>query len=267
MSIAGDAPRQVFGDAVRIKQVILNLVNNAIKFTSTGGIVFALARAPGGATQFTISDSGSGIAPADRARLFQRFEQADGPQRQSGSGLGLAICRELTTRMGGEILLESAPGKGSTFRVIVPLQEALAEAAAEKAPGAGSQVARRILLVEDDVTVAAVIVGLLRASGHHPRHVDNALAALGELALAEYDVALIDLELPGLDGLALARMIRAREAGEMRLPMIGISARSLGDEETLCRQAGMDAFMRKPVSVADLESAVRRMTDEPALRA
>jgi CheY-like chemotaxis protein len=115
-----------------------------------------------------------------------------------------------------------------------------------------------VLLVEDDATVAVVIAGLLRTVGHEVRHAENALAALRDLASAIYDVVLIDLELPGLDGLALARMIRAREGGSERMRLIGISARSTGDEETLSLAAGMDAFVRKPVTGAILENCLRK---------
>src|SRR3954454_7894209 len=142
-----------------------------------------------------------------RTRLFQRFEQADGPQRRVGSGLGLAICRELVTRMGGRIDVESEVGIGSTFRVALPLA-ASAPKAIESAPATVSKHVRA-LLVEDDATVAAVIAGLLRASGHEVTHVANGLAALSETATSRFDVALIDLDLPGVDGLALARMLRA----------------------------------------------------------
>ena len=113
--VADDAPRRVRGDGVRIKQILLNLVNNAIKFTERGGVVVALEPGAGNAVRFSVSDTGPGIAEATRARLFQRFEQADGPQRHSGSGLGVAICRELVARMDGEIALDTTPGQGSTF--------------------------------------------------------------------------------------------------------------------------------------------------------
>jgi CheY-like chemotaxis protein len=118
--------------------------------------------------------------------------------------------------------------------------------------------ARRILLVEDDATVAEVIAGLLAAQGHAVARVDQALAALAEFDAAPFDLALIDLDLPGVDGLALARMLRARETrcGRARMPLIGISARSVGDEAALCRDAGMDAFLRKPLAGAALADAI-----------
>jgi signal transduction histidine kinase/ligand-binding sensor domain-containing protein/CheY-like chemotaxis protein len=254
-TIAPAAPRWVLGDALRIKQVLLNLANNAIKFTERGSVELTLARNASGATQFCLSDTGPGIAAAERERLFQRFEQADGPQRRSGSGLGLAICRELVARMGGSIELDSEPGRGSGFTVILPLPEIEAPveiAQSEKVENDASLgiASRRILLVEDDATVAAAICGLLQAQGHRVTHAAHGLAALAELASADYDIALIDLDLPGLDGLALARLLRANEAksGKPRLRLIGISARSRGNEEEQCRAAGMDGFVRKPLT-------------------
>lgn len=263
LDIAADAPRHVRGDALRIKQVLLNLVNNATKFTERGSVTVTLQRGADGATQFCVSDSGPGIAASTRARLFQRFEQADGPQRHSSSGLGLAICRELVARMGGEIALDSTPGIGSTFTVTLPLPEiatpakVASVAQVDNATSSGTA-AQRILLVEDDATVAAVIAGLLQAQGHQVTHAAHGLAALAEIETADYTAALIDLDLPGVDGLALARMLRAREAqnAKPRMILIGLSARSVGDEAALCRAAGMDAFLRKPVTGAMLTAVL-----------
>ncbi|HSE11522.1 MAG TPA: ATP-binding protein, partial [Rudaea sp.] len=261
VALAPDAPRRVRGDGVRVKQILLNLVSNAIKFTADGAVTLVLARGPGGRARFSVTDSGPGIDATTRARLFQRFEQADGAQRQGGSGLGLAICRELVARMGGEIALDSEPGRGSTFRATLPLPEDESTDACWTAAGATPVAdsrdsstpcsrALRILLVEDDPVVAEVVTGLLTVHGHAVTHAAQALAALTEFDAAHYDAVLIDLDLPGVDGLALARMLRAREGqrGIRRAPLIGVSARSAGDEEALCRGAGMNAFLRKPVS-------------------
>jgi len=266
-AVAADAPRHVHGDAVRIKQVFLNLANNAIKFTERGSVVLSLARDTNGAAVFNVRDTGPGIAESTRARLFQRFEQAQGTQqRHGGSGLGLAICRELVARMGGEIALDSEEGIGSTFRVVLPLREDVAKDASIKTMAAAQTQAAAvhglsILLVEDDATVAAVIADLLGASGHRVRHVEHGLAALAEIDSMAFDLALLDLDLPGLDGLTLARMLRAKEAqsGSPRLPLIGISARSAGNEETLCLDAGMDAFLRKPITGDALRAGVDRV--------
>jgi CheY-like chemotaxis protein len=253
---------------MRIRQIYLNLINNAIKFTEHGRINVELARAASGAAQFSVRDTGPGISEATRERLFQRFEQAQGAQRHGGSGLGLAICRELVARMGGEIRLESRVGEGSCFTVTLPLTEISIEenvtarvtaANASTIDTASTATNLRVLLVEDDATVANVIAGLLEAQGHRVRHVAHGLAALSEIEVDEFDAALLDLDLPGIDGLALARMLRSREAQENRahLPLIGISARSVGNEEALCRSAGMNAFLRKPITGAVLSSCLQ----------
>jgi signal transduction histidine kinase/CheY-like chemotaxis protein/sugar lactone lactonase YvrE len=270
LRLAADAPRHVRGDAVRVQQVVLNLVNNAIKFTERGAVALELARGAGGAAELRVRDSGPGLSEAMQAQLFRRFAQGAGAPRRGGSGLGLAICRELVARMGGTIALDSQLGLGSTFRVTLPLPAIDADRAAEAAtaprPASSADAPRpaRILLVEDDATVAAVIAGLLRAQGHEVRRVGDGLAALAETALAAFDAALIDLDLPGVDGLALARLLRDREArdGRPRLPLVGISARSVGDEEALCRAAGMDAFLRKPLDGETLAHCLRRILPE-----
>ena len=258
LHVDADSPRFVRGDSVRVQQIVLNLVNNAIKFSERGEVSVALSR-DANATRFAIKDSGPGISESTRVRLFRRFEQAEGPQRRVGSGLGLAICRELVAHMGGRIDVESEIGKGSTFFVTLPLQEIEAPAQRVSVKTTATSKAQNILLVEDDATVAAVISGLLCARDHHVTHVVNGLAALAELETSQFDIALIDLDLPGVDGLALARMMRSRETSERRMPLIGISARSVGDEESLCIAAGMNAFLRKPINGAMLDEGLVRV--------
>ena len=256
LALGDDLPTQLLGDAVRIKQILLNLANNALKFTEHGSVVLSAQRTADG-LQFGISDTGPGIPEASQARLFQRFEQADGPQRAAGSGLGLAICRELVDMMGGSIELESRVGHGSTFRVRLPLAEP-AEPAPMPAPLAGGG-SHRLLLVEDDTIVAAVIRGLLEREGHHVVHVINGLAALAELAHASFDAVLLDLDLPGVDGFQIARLIRQREPDARHLPIIAVTARSGGRDEARAREAGMDGFLRKPVSGEQLAGALARI--------
>ncbi|HEX6833811.1 MAG TPA: ATP-binding protein [Rudaea sp.] len=251
-----EVPRWVRGDAVRVQQVVLNLVNNAIKFTERGAIDLTLARDANGAARLEIRDSGPGMSEAVRARLFRRFEQADGPQRRVGSGLGLAICREFVACMGGSIEVESTVGTGSTFVVTLPLAPVEPQSDREQdidAP-AHAPSALQLLLVEDDPIVAAVVSGLLQTLGHRVRHVGNGLAALGEIAATPFDAALIDLDLPGIDGLALARILRNRARSGAAAPrvLIAITARAGGDEEAQARAAGMNAFLRKPVSARSL---------------
>jgi signal transduction histidine kinase/streptogramin lyase/ActR/RegA family two-component response regulator len=262
LELADDLPERVVGDAVRIKQVLLNLANNALKFTERGSVTLRVRRISGGLL-FSVSDTGPGIPEASQVRLFQRFEQEEGPQRRAGSGLGLAICRELVDMMGGSIELESRLAHGSTFHVRLPLSE---PPQASPSPATDTAEARiyRLLLVEDDTIVAAVIRGLLEQQGHTVCHVANGLAAMAELAHTRFDAALLDLDLPGVDGFQIARLIRQREHAGQRMPIVAVTARSGSEDEVRARAAGMDGFLRKPLSGEQLASALALIAAAPA---
>jgi CheY-like chemotaxis protein/anti-sigma regulatory factor (Ser/Thr protein kinase) len=270
--VEASVPASVSGDAMRIKQVLLNLVNNALKFTEHGTIRLDLGRAADGALEFVVSDTGPGMNAEMRARLFGRFEQSVGvTPRYGGSGLGLSICQELVELMGGRIEVESRLGEGTRFTIRLPLMEVAPHVSGEPTPARRfddrerasgidrerAQTGKHILLVEDDATIAAVVVGMLAAAGHRTTHAANGLAALTALEEPGIDLALIDLDLPGIDGLQLARLLRGREGeGGRHLPLIAITARASGDEEEQARAAGMDGFLRKPLSSAVLERAM-----------
>lgn len=252
LQLAADLPGQLVGDALRIKQVLLNLANNALEFTEHGRVILA-GQLVAGHLLLSVSDTGPGIPEASQARLFQRFEQHSGNQRRVGSGLGLAICRELVDMMGGTIEVESRLGQGSTFLVRLPLIEPSSVAAPET-----TVEALRLLLVEDDPIVATVIRGLLEREGHAVVHVTHALAALAELANGHIDAMLLDLDLPGVDGFEVARLVRRREYAGCRMPIIAVTARSSGADEVRARAAGMDGFLRKPVTGEQLVQALTR---------
>jgi len=252
----GELPAQVVGDAVRIKQVLLNLVGNALKFTERGSVTLG-AKREGDWLVFDVVDTGPGIPEGSQLRLFQRFEQEDSPQRRVGSGLGLAICRELVEMMGGHVELQSQLGAGSHFQVRLPLVEAAPAAPAPAAVPAEDR-RLRLLLVEDDAIVARVITGLLREQGHTTEHVDNGLLALAELDRGDYDALLLDLDLPGLDGFQIARLIRQREAGA-HLPIVAVTARTGEGDEARAHAVGMDGFLRKPVSGGELAAMLARV--------
>ncbi|WP_440223707.1 two-component regulator propeller domain-containing protein [Dokdonella sp. MW10] len=260
-SIADDMPACVRGDAMRVKQVMLNLVGNALKFTEHGGVDVRLARGDG--LRIHVADTGPGMGEAMRARLFGRFEQSDGVlQRHGGSGLGLSICRQLAELMGGRIDVDSRIGEGTRFTVDLPLQAIDAPPDAtpqgvDEVPSARHR-ALRVLVVEDDPIVAAVVTGMLEASGHRATHVPHALAALAETSRRDdLDVALVDLDLPGIDGLQLARLLRNRERIDgPQLPLVAVTARSGVDEHADVRAAGMDLLLRKPLTRAALEAAL-----------
>ena len=256
VDIADDAPALVCGDAFRVKQVLLNLCNNAVKFTASGSVTLSLSTAAGDRLCFGVADTGPGMDEETRARLFNRFEQAEGvPTRHGGSGLGLAICRELATLMGGSVEVASTPGRGSRFDFLLPVRRASPVAAVEHGSGvAGPDRHLDILLVEDDPIVAEVIAGLLQRMGHDVVHSGNGLDALGRIDAGRFDLALIDFDLPGIDGLQLARLIRAGAHGG--LPLLAITARSIGNEEPLAREAGMDGLLRKPLTSDLLEAEI-----------
>lgn len=273
VNVDPDVPPRVCGDPLRVKQVLLNLVGNALKFTENGRVVIGLAPEAGGRLRCRVEDSGPGMSADIRERVFQRFEQSAGVTgRFGGSGLGLAICRELVELMGGEIRVNSQLGRGSEFIVDLPLpalaeREFDAESGDANGPRSGwtpappstSSAGRSldILLVEDDETVAKVIVGLLDHVGHRCFHAANGLIALAELSRARFDVALIDLDLPGIDGLRLARMLRVRrDPSGWSLPLIAVTARAGGNEEAQVRAAGMDGFLRKPLIAERLYEAI-----------
>ena len=250
-------PGWVKGDAMRVRQILLNLLGNAIKFTEKGGVSLRVLPLFPTGIRLEISDTGPGISIEQQGRLFQRFEQAEGArttERYGGSGLGLAICQELAMAMGGHIDLESTPGVGTRFIVNLPLQAADTDLpAAAKAAGEAASEPLRILLVEDDATVAEVITGLLQVRGHQVSHAMHGLAALAEIAGNAFDVALLDLDLPGLDGLALARQLRAQG---FTSPLLAVTARSDTQAEAQAFDAGFDAFLRKPVSGESLVEAI-----------
>jgi signal transduction histidine kinase/CheY-like chemotaxis protein len=255
--IDDDVPRWVQGDAMRVRQILLNLLGNASKFTEQGSVELQVSAPSPGGVRLVVSDTGPGLNQEQKLRLFRRFEQADGARtatRYGGSGLGLAICQELAAAMGGRIEVDSAPGEGSRFVVDLhlpptsPAQEPPAAAATGGvAPGLD------LLLVEDDGTVAEVIGGLLAAQGHRVVRAANGLNALGEAATGRFDLGLLDLDLPGVDGLTLARMLR--EQG-FAAPLVAVTARADANAEPLAREAGFDGFLRKPLTGAMLASAI-----------
>ncbi|NYZ62517.1 response regulator [Luteimonas sp. SJ-16] len=248
--VAPDAPAWVVGDATRVRQILLNLIGNALKFTDTGGVVVQVETDRSGLT-FRVRDTGPGLSADQMARLFRRFEQAEGARtnaRYGGSGLGLAISQELSAAMGGRIDVESTPGEGTTFRVQLPLPCIEAPTAAPVMPGherITAAVGLEILLVEDDQTVADVISGLLQGQGHEVVHVKHGLAALTEVTARGFDIALLDLDLPGVDGLTLAGMLRA--VGFER-PLVAVTARADPEAEPAALDAGFEGFLRKPLT-------------------
>lgn len=254
----GAMPAWWHGDIYRIRQVLLNLLSNAVKFTDEGAVTLQVFPAQPKGLCFVVRDTGVGLSKEQRQRLFIPFVQAEGARttaRYGGSGLGLAISQELVLAMKGRIDVESTPGLGSVFSVTLPLDPV--ETAPAGIGGGGvsppSLPKLKLLLVEDDSTVADVIAGLLRGLGHEVAHAAHGLAALAEMAEASFDMLLLDLDLPGIDGLSLAMQLRSSGFDG---PLIAVTARTEADIEDRTRQAGFDLFLRKPVTGAMLARAL-----------
>ncbi|CAD0316447.1 hybrid sensor histidine kinase/response regulator [Xanthomonas hortorum] len=248
-------PPALHGDASRVQQILLNLLFNAVKFTERGSVSLRVSVLPQGHKQgirMEVRDTGPGMSAEQRGRLFQRFEQAEGAltlARHGGSGLGLAICRELAAAMGGEVTVSSELGRGACFVVELPLRwvaalPAVTPNVARTTP-LHDQAPLQLLLVEDDPTVAQVIVGLLQTRGHQVTHVLHGLAALAEVSTRSFDAGLCDLDLPGIDGAALVAQLRARG---VRFPIVAVTARADADAEPQAMAAGCNRFLRKPVT-------------------
>ncbi len=256
---APGTPAALRGDAGRVRQILFNLGSNAIKFTDRGEVALRSAATPSGLL-LEIADTGPGLNSLQQARLFQRFEQLDAAPglRRQGSGLGLAICKELAGAMGGRIELQSQAGQGTTFRVLLPLPTAdlpVAPSASVRRRRLRAMEGLDILVVEDDPTVAEVVTGLLESLGHRTAHANHGLAALSEIAASRYDLAFVDLDLPGLDGFELARILRRQGHA---LALVALTARSDPQAEPLAYAAGMHGFLRKPVTSRLLQACIDR---------
>jgi signal transduction histidine kinase/DNA-binding response OmpR family regulator len=273
------APRQYLGDPHRLRQMLSNLVGNAVKFTDQG-LIRIEAHEVGGDGQaalleFSVSDSGIGIAEDDQAQLFRPFSQADNSitRRYGGSGLGLSLVATLARLMGGEVGVDSEVGRGSRFwfRIRAGLLAADRPATPAADAGAGSgrpaQFAGRVLVVEDDPGNQKVIEIMLRKLG-----LDTVVAADGQHALDALaggeaaDLILMDVQMPRLDGYRATEVIRRREkeAGEPRRPIIALTAEAFAEDRQRCLGVGMDDVLTKPIFLADLQIALRRWLPDTA---
>ncbi|MFM9438137.1 signal transduction histidine kinase/DNA-binding response OmpR family regulator, partial [Janthinobacterium sp. CG_23.3] len=240
-------------DATKLRQVLLNLMSNAVKFGLRGAVTLgARAQALGGERwqlSFAVSDQGIGIAPADQQRIFEPFIQADGDGAKEGTGLGLTISREFVRLLGGELVLESAPGRGSVFRFAIPVQAALAAPAAppsEVAALAAAQRGKRILVVDDNADGRALLHKLLAPLGFQVEQAEDGAAALAAIAAWRPELVFMDWRMPGLDGLEVTRRVRAQGAlAQPRIVMLTASA--FEGERLAALAAGADEFLRKPV--------------------
>lgn len=251
----GEVPPRVAADPVRLRQIIDNLLSNAVKFTAHGEVALDVRwRERDGRLRVEVSDSGIGIAPEQRERIFDKFTQADSSTTRlyGGSGLGLTICRQLVHMMGGEIGLDSSPGEGSRFWFEMPLSVA-ANAAVEDAPPVAPAAMRdlrelRVLLV-DDVEISREVIGLhLRNAGCAVQGARSGEEAVRLAAEGTPDLILMDCQMPGMDGYEATRRIRAHEGDARHTPIIALTAHAMKGDRDKCLAAGMDDYLSKPVA-------------------
>jgi signal transduction histidine kinase/ActR/RegA family two-component response regulator len=266
-SIAPGTPEALTGDAARTRQVLVNLLGNAVKFTARGEVRVSLSARPleDGRWEacFAVSDTGIGIAPEDLSRLFIAFHQLEGSlaRRHGGSGLGLAISKRLTELMGGTIWAESTVGQGSTFHFTLVGEAAAApRRRPDSSQGADHDLARRhpltILLAEDHPVNQQVMLVLLSYLGYRADLACNGQEVLDALAHRRYDVVLMDVQMPEMDGLEATRRIRQELPGDRQPRILAMTAHVLAGDRERCLAAGMDDFLGKPIQVADLEAAL-----------
>lgn len=269
IDVADDLPQFVMGDAVRLRAALENLIDNTVKFTTSGNVAFGaglVSIAKGRATiRFTLSDSGIGVSAAEIKRLFRPFSQANisVAQRFGGAGLGLSSVRELARAMGGDVTAAPRKGGGTVFTMTAAF--ALASGAddgasdrEESAPGAVA--ALRILSVEDNPFGRVVLNAILNELGHQTEFIGLGENAPERLAQGEFDVVLMDMVLPGINGVEAIRRIRGGHAPRSRVAIVGLSGRD--EDEKAALAAGADAFILKPVSPRVLANVLAKVVRE-----
>jgi PAS domain S-box-containing protein len=274
--VADDVPETVAADQVRLQQVLTNLVGNAVKFTEQGTVTVRVTMDPLGVT-FMVTDTGIGI-PADKQDLlFQPFSQVDASdtRRFGGIGLGLAISKEIVELMGGTMTLESAEGQGSTFSCTLPLVTAaphlsvathpvtlLAETALVTPLRKGET--PRILIVEDDPASRAVLYHALKRRHYVAETANNGLQAVGKWEKGTFDLIIMDVQMPVLDGIAAARVIREKERVRGgHIPILAMTAHAFHDDEARCLDSGMDAYLSKPVNITEAIEVMSKLVGKP----
>jgi signal transduction histidine kinase/CheY-like chemotaxis protein len=274
LAVEPAATGRCLGDPTRVRQVLFNVISNALKFTEQGEIKVLIDRARTGDVRITVTDTGVGIDAAHLERIFGKFEQAEvsATRRYGGSGLGLAICRDLCGLMGGAITAQSEPGRGTSFLITLPLPKAPARrAAATPAPAvkafepadAGEL---RVLAAEDNPVNQLVLKALLGHAGIEPVIVENGALAVEAWTVNDFDLILMDIQMPEMDGMEAARTIRAEEArtGRARIPIVALTANAMSHQVAEYAGAGMDAHVAKPIDVATLIATIESLLARPS---
>lgn len=275
--VSDEVPQWMYGDVGRLRQIILNLMSNAIKFTESGFIrIRALPLLhqevngkPGTLMRFEVHDTGEGISAENIGKLFQEFSQVERTftRRFGGTGLGLAICRRLVEMMGGEINVESQPGKGSRFWFILPFQTtkapvselSAAQAEINKPKGPARAVSSvRILLVEDNETNRLVASKFLEKLGFHVDEACDGQQAIEMVQIIKYDLILMDVSMPVMDGMMATQHIRRLDERNASVPIVALTAHAMEGDRQLCLGAGMNDYLQKPLNYADLVKILER---------
>ncbi len=269
-AVAPDVPARVRGDPGRLRQVLMNLVSNAVKFTDHGEVRVTLGAEPAGGhdvlLRFSVRDTGIGIAPEHLPKLFQEFSQIDSSisRRFGGTGLGLAICRKLVQGMRGEIGAESEAGQGSLFHFTAQVTLAgdgtQGESKAPELPAVQGR-SLRVLVAEDNQTNQVVIRAMVTKLGHRADLVGNGLEALDALQRRPYALVLMDVMMPEMDGLEATRLIRALPGPVGRIPIFGLTAHAAAAEHAACLAAGMNRVITKPVTINALAGPIAEIDD------
>lgn len=263
-----DLPAAVIGDENRVRQIIANLLSNALKFTEKGSVRLTLRMAPGadgdGGIEIAVKDTGIGMSPDQVSGLFRPYAQGDAStaRRFGGTGLGLSICRKLASMMGGDIRCESEAGVGSTFRVWLPLPAA--QAVTERTPAAAAAAdlpPLRLLVTDDNPINLAVARAILEAAGASVETAAHGAEALERLRVESFDVVLMDVHMPVMDGVEAVSRIRGGQAGRADIPVIALTGDSLVGEDLRLKALGFDALQGKPVQPAALIAAIAAVLD------
>lgn len=278
VDLADDLPESVIGDSNRIRQIMYNLLSNALKFTENGSVQLTATTEKTATDQpsivrIAITDTGIGIKPSIMNRLFQPFEQADSSiaRQYGGTGLGLSICRRLADLMGGEITVESVEGSGSTFALTVPLEtvaesELLPTQSPAQIPPNQDNENAHILVVEDNKINQIVIGKILKSLGYKWDTADDGITALEMFDPELHTAILTDLRMPRMDGYTLAAKIRAMDGRGSEIPIIALSADAMEEAKEKSEQSGIDVFLTKPVKIGEVRDCLRSFVQETSLK-